>query len=51
MRENRKNEVINFSLGALNVSVAGLRIVIIVHNCSTGVKVNPQFVEEGGESR
>jgi len=49
MRENRRNQVISGSRGALNGSVAGLGIVTIVHRCSTDVKVNPQCLDEGGE--
>ena len=51
MRENRRNKDISGPLGELNGSIAGLGIVTIVHKCSTDVKMNPQFLAEGGESR
>jgi hypothetical protein len=51
MRENRRNKVISGYLGALNGSVAGLGIVTVVHKYSIDVQMNPQFLDEGGESR
>lgn len=51
MRENRVNKDKSGSLPELNISIEGLGIGAVVRKCSIDVKVNPQFLGEGGESK